>query len=515
MEIHKQFSFVGNLRKLNEDDDQPIENFSAGIQCCKNGSIFLEIDSEIYEKLSHKKFHESAPIYEFVDPPKFTEDEIASPFFFLQLDRLEKKLVQEPYQVDYIIEGETIEKWILKAEIAEPSFPVTFKNEDSTETESLTQKYFVRLRNLCVDYHPRYYTKSRTIEVTYGLANLDLIQNVSTKFLDLKHELNLIPLSNADNRNPESLSAEMVLRTRENNSKEIFYDTYFAWFELLISFATGKCLKEIYRIEIGQSGNSKKRVEFWSGSQTFIKGNGVAVIQQVHLSSFIQQCASKITWDNFNNRGLGSALRWYVEAFSSDTISVQFLLLCTCLETLKKHHNPNSKGTFKSRLKEVLEFYKVPYGDLFPSLEFIEIRNKIIHEGFGGSDVFRELRKLGNLVVRIILSILEYRGNYIESRKIEIKNRTDLSKYGLAYKAFPDEELLTDLNLEELQALATNQLDSSEQAQLSELLTQNANDQLSPDATAILDRLLAQVDDLNILKTRARYTLQQLYGVSM
>jgi hypothetical protein len=78
-----------------------------------------------------------------------------------------------------------------------------------------------------------------------------------------------------------------------------------------------------------------------------------------------------------------------------------------------------------------------------------------------------------------------------------------------------DEELLTGLSLEELQALINSQLASTEQTQLSELLTQNAEAQLSADATATLDRLLTQIDTLNILKTRARYTLRQLYGVLM
>ncbi|NJO49158.1 MAG: hypothetical protein HC840_06445 [Leptolyngbyaceae cyanobacterium RM2_2_4] len=91
----------------------------------------------------------------------------------------------------------------------------------------------------------------------------------------------------------------------------------------------------------------------------------------------------------------------------------------------------------------------------------------------------------------------------------------DLETYDrLVNSAASDEELLTGLSLEELEALATSQLASTEQTQLGELLTQNAEGQLSADATATLDRLLAQVDNLNILKNRARYTLQQLYGVS-
>jgi hypothetical protein len=78
-----------------------------------------------------------------------------------------------------------------------------------------------------------------------------------------------------------------------------------------------------------------------------------------------------------------------------------------------------------------------------------------------------------------------------------------------------DEELLIGLSLEELQALASSQLASAEQAQLQELLTQNTQNQLSADTSTMLDRLLAQVDNLNILKTRARYTLNQLYRVSV
>lgn len=91
----------------------------------------------------------------------------------------------------------------------------------------------------------------------------------------------------------------------------------------------------------------------------------------------------------------------------------------------------------------------------------------------------------------------------------------DLATYDrLINTAASDAELLMGLSLEELQALANSQLASVEQTQLSELLAQNAEEQLSADATATLDRLLTQVDNLNILKTRARYTLQQLYGVS-
>lgn len=81
--------------------------------------------------------------------------------------------------------------------------------------------------------------------------------------------------------------------------------------------------------------------------------------------------------------------------------------------------------------------YSVPYEDLFPELEFIKIRDKIVHEGFGGVDVALELRKLSNLVVRVFLAILGYQGNYIESIKIEIDDPLGRSKHGLICRSFP------------------------------------------------------------------------------
>ncbi|NEU80391.1 hypothetical protein [Nostoc sp. UIC 10630] len=97
----------------------------------------------------------------------------------------------------------------------------------------------------------------------------------------------------------------------------------------------------------------------------------------------------------------------------------------------------NKVGSLRTSLKQMLEFYKVPYEDLFPELEFIKIRDNIVHAGFGGLDIAPEVRKLANLIVRLILSILEYQGNYIESIRIEIEDKMGRSKHGLTYKNFP------------------------------------------------------------------------------
>jgi hypothetical protein len=73
-----------------------------------------------------------------------------------------------------------------------------------------------------------------------------------------------------------------------------------------------------------------------------------------------------------------------------------------------------------------------------------------------------------------------------------------------------DSDCLVGLSLDELHALADSKLTIAEQSYLDELLAKNKNAQLSADETIALDRILAQADQIMILKARARYTLQRL-----
>lgn len=70
-------------------------------------------------------------------------------------------------------------------------------------------------------------------------------------------------------------------------------------------------------------------------------------------------------------------------------------------------------------------------------------------------------------------------------------------------------ELLTGLSSDELVALADGVLAPSAQHRLDDLLNRNAEAELAPPEVLELDALLAKVDQLNILKTRARFTLRQ------
>ena len=70
-------------------------------------------------------------------------------------------------------------------------------------------------------------------------------------------------------------------------------------------------------------------------------------------------------------------------------------------------------------------------------------------------------------------------------------------------------ELLTELSIDELEALADSLLAPSAQARLDHLLACKREQPLTPDELTEMDRLLQQVDQLTLLKTRARYTLSQ------
>ena len=86
----------------------------------------------------------------------------------------------------------------------------------------------------------------------------------------------------------------------------------------------------------------------------------------------------------------------------------------------------------------------------------------------------------------------------------------DLDTYQQLTDKAQDSELLINVSDAELQALADIHLSIDAQAQLSNLLAQNQEGQLSDMEQEQLDQLLLRVDNLNILKARACYTLKRL-----
>lgn len=77
-----------------------------------------------------------------------------------------------------------------------------------------------------------------------------------------------------------------------------------------------------------------------------------------------------------------------------------------------------------------------------------------------------------------------------------------------------DPDLLIGLSDGELDALSDSLLAPAAQSRLNELLVRNQDQQLTASEAAELERLLERVDQLTLLKTRAKYTLAQRVGAT-
>ena len=73
-----------------------------------------------------------------------------------------------------------------------------------------------------------------------------------------------------------------------------------------------------------------------------------------------------------------------------------------------------------------------------------------------------------------------------------------------------DPDLLINLSRKELLALSEVKLSTEAQNELSDLLSRNRENTLSEQDNKKLDQILERVDDLNVLRARAAYTLHQL-----
>ncbi len=72
-----------------------------------------------------------------------------------------------------------------------------------------------------------------------------------------------------------------------------------------------------------------------------------------------------------------------------------------------------------------------------------------------------------------------------------------------------ENELVTSLSEEELEALANSVLAPAAQSRMDTLLQRKSDGLLIAGELKELDSLLSQVDQLTILKARSRFTLQQ------
>lgn len=478
MKIIKQFSFQGSLTKDSVESESLIEAFEAIIYCYDNGQVTLEADSEIVVSITNRIFIETTPIYRYVEIPEnfldlysryLRESEPLERFkLFEEIETFEKELVP-PYMGNYRLEGITLcpDEWHLSAIV--PSWQKKlFMGELSPEPN----KCQLLLEELYIDYQPQKYPKSLIIN-RYGVSDLPFIKSFNSLILDFGFEISLTTVSSDDKDRIEKILTTEVRFSKTNKCIDLSHDVCFRWLSLIFAFASGHDSDLIYKISTFEADEGLKDLEYWSGRKKSPKARKVMVIDQIDV--FIHRVSNELTREKFDAYGLGLALSWYIDCFSTNKSEVEFILLCTALETLCKRYSEqitrrlveksrykrirkaifdviekektsidseeelkkynifqnkveksfndggyNQVGSLKDTMKEMLEFYEVKYDDLFLNIEFINTRNNIVHTGHGGLETeskANHLLMLRSLFIRIILSMLKYQGLYMELEK--------------------------------------------------------------------------------------------------
>jgi hypothetical protein len=517
LDMEKEINFNGFFSKAYEGDENQIDNFSATVCFYKNGQVFLKAEQAIFDKLV-EKMQKDNPAW-----------------------------IQYPtYKGDYQIKGTTSEGRKLSAIT---NFYLLQGDKIGLNDVSLSNTSDPNKENI--------------IEARYSLANLPGLLKISANFL--KHE-NALIIETQDNKishNKDVIipTAIMILKNPSGMSQEE-YNHYSTWLGLILSFASGHIVEEIYSVKIFKIGNDTQELEYWHGRDySYPKASGNRIIKS--LDKFLGKIIGKVNSDNFDQKGLAIAIDWYVDCFNTTFAPTQFIILCTILETLsekclnlykkknteseqikqaifegleqediqkildtleeekqclknetnqkdenfrdalqklidkslspsqkttliKKSYYKNikdkiinifdqtknkinddklqkynickqkieeafkgefdnfNKPTFASKIKDMLTIYKVNYEDLFEEvdpLKFLQelnsVRNGLIHRGYTPIEKIKNYSfKLNSLVVRIILSIIDYDGDYWEQEKLEFPNPPQYDIYDRKYITF-------------------------------------------------------------------------------
>lgn len=275
LDVEKKLDFNGSFYKAYEEDENRIDDFSATIFFYKNGQVFLKAEQEIFKKIVEK------------------------------MERDTEHSVQCPtYKGDYRITGKTSEG----------------QNLSAITCYSLLQPDKMSLENVNLG-GTGVLNREDIIEARYCLANLPIsLKNptLSLKFLNYQDGFVLVPkdtIVDSQNQDIRISTSIMILKNQDGMSEEE-YKNYLTWFELILSFASGHNVQEIYSVKFFKFGNDTQELEYWSGrGYSSSEASGNRVIQRI--DEFVDKIICKVNYENFEHKGLGTALGWYVDCFNT------------------------------------------------------------------------------------------------------------------------------------------------------------------------------------------------------
>ena len=348
LDVETKLDFNGSFCKAYEEDENRIDDFSASIFFYKNGQVFLKTEQEIFEKIVKKVKRDTEPYEQY-----------------------------PTYKDDYRITGTTSEGRKLSAITR---YHLIYSDEISLNDVTLGNTLELNEKHI--------------IEARYCLANCPVSLKISTLFLNYENGFILTYNGSIfDSQNQKIRISTMILKN-PNGMPEEEYKNYSTWFELIFSFASGHNVEEIYSVKIFKLGNSIQELEYWSGEgYSYSKASGIKVIER--LDEFICKAGSAVNYENFDQKGLGTALGWYVDCFNTTFAPTRFIILCTILETLSQKCLVFFKGEYteSEQIKKAI-FEALEQEDIKKILDAIEEEKQSLKkETLQKDDEFRQKLK--------------------------------------------------------------------------------------------------------------------------
>lgn len=312
-------------------------------------------------------------------------------------------------------------------------------------------------------------------KIEFGLLQLALYQNQQIRCNSPFGEFTISPVQNSSEILKEIEASKIYAVTshisfifsssKENLEKDISEIVeYLEGVMILLSFAQGVFINYIYYnlyIKDAEGFKLYKSVHR-TGTAKTKSTNSDELIWTPHIQNFLESILPTFTKDFQERTGVGYAIEWYLESIRPSVIESKFIQGCIAIELLnnrfKKNKSKNNgkiltkeqskkldkeirsvisnqipdeskceeiypkiqelnKPTLKNSLRDLYRSYGVGYSDLFQELEFVKIRNQIVHTGFSkddSKDLFENYEKLVALLQRTLLGMLNYTGEFVD-----------------------------------------------------------------------------------------------------
>ncbi|MBE9100279.1 hypothetical protein IQ267_12595 [filamentous cyanobacterium LEGE 07170] len=432
----KSIRFTGTFNKQDAEDNNPVSLENVEITFHDSGHILLHLPDEVLYKVNSKRGVE-------------------------QIGYHSGNQYVQPFKGTYEISGETSERYALISKVhRDTSFApdlilhqVYIKNSEIAQSDTSIYKH----------------------KVTYGLLSRKHICQGQSEFPTGGIHFHIEPAGEIRDREILlALSSELTIE-KKPEVQEVNFSYCCGVIMMLLSFCKGDYIDSIYEIEYTE--DTAFIQEYWKGT---IRGEskkiGITPIQLPHQAQFLKDVLSGLTFSTVEKSGLFPAMYWYVESFRSSITATQILLLFVCLESftaqfskneiknrerlisktllnkirekislmlsderetlaqenpddsksldrydiycrkLEARVNDNAISSLYEKTERLLGFYQVEYDDLFPEMDFAEIRSKLVHTGqYNDYDkLLKYHMRINSLLIRLILRVLNYEGSYIE-----------------------------------------------------------------------------------------------------